>query len=320
MTRALSWLGPDGTLAVVAVVALAAVARALGGALHVPWDGVVPFFAIGSVMLGASAATDLALRRPLGLGRALRLWAPFAVVYLCYRALRGALPVLVGGGVEDALVRADVALLGASPAWSLEAIHAPWLTELLAYAYATMFFLPLAVLLVLHARRRDAELRRVALSLQLAFYLGFALFLVVPARSPDVVYAFPPLAGHGFYERSMAAWRALQAVTYDAFPSMHTAISTLALAHAIRLRLRMWIAMLPIVALLQLATLYLRQHYFVDVLAGWAVAAAALAGAAALARLWATAGAATASPDRARRRTRGRPGPSSARSTDPAAR
>ena len=308
--KALRWLGPDGTLALAAVIALALVAHSLGGALHVPWDGILPFLAIGSVMIVSSTAVDVVVKRPLGLSRALRLWAPFAVVYLCYRALRGALPALVDAGVESALVRADVMLLGSSPAWSLEAIHAPWLTELLSYAYATMFFLPLAVLLVLHARRRDRELRHVALSLQLAFYLGFTIFLLVPARSPDVVYDFAPLVGHGFYERSMAAWRSLQAVTYDAFPSMHTAISTLAVVHAYRLRLRMWIAMLPIVVLLQLATLYLRQHYFVDLVAGWAVAGIAIGGAALLERAWATAGAGTASSDPARHRTRESLGPS----------
>jgi membrane-associated phospholipid phosphatase len=278
----------------------------------------VPFLAIGGVMLASSTAVDVVVRRPLGFTRALRLWAPFAIVYLCYRALRGALPALVDGGHEAALVRADIALLGSSPAWSLEAIHAPWLTELLSYAYATMFFLPLAVLLVLHARRRDGELREVALSLQLAFYLGFTIFLLVPARSPDIVYAFAPLEGHGFYERSMAAWRTLQAVTYDAFPSMHTAISTLAIVQAVRLRMPIWVVMLPVVLLLQLATLYLRQHYFVDLIAGWAVAAVAIVLARGLTKRWPAVG--SACRDRARRRTRGSPAPSSARSTDPATR
>lgn len=284
---ALVALGPDGALAVVAICALAAIAQALGGSMHIPWDGIVPFLGVGAAMLVSSVIADVVVKRRIGLARALRLWAPFAVVYLCYRALRGAIPAFVSGGVEDALVRADVALLGSSPAWSLSAIHTPWLTELLAYAYATMFFLPLVVMLVLHGRRRDDDLRRVALSLQLAFYLGFTIFLLVPARSPDVLYAFPTeLHGHGFFEASMRAWRSLQAVTYDAFPSMHTAISTLALVHAFRLRLRIWPLMLPIVLLLQLATLYLRQHYFVDVIAGWLVAAVAIAFASLLTRVW----------------------------------
>jgi membrane-associated phospholipid phosphatase len=316
--RALGRLGPEGTLAVIAVAALAIIANRLGGALRLPWDGIVPYLVIGSVMAASSTVVYLVGQpRAESSGRsslrALRLWGPFAVVYLCYRALRGAPPALVDGGVEDVLVRIDHALLGSSPAWSLEAIHAPWLTEMLAYAYATMFFLPLAVLLVLYARRRDGELTRVAMSLQLAFYLGFTMFLLVPARSPDVVYAFTPLVGHGFYEVSMAAWRSLQAVTYDAFPSMHTAISTLALVHAIRLRrvlapARPWlpaVVMTPIVLLLQLATLYLRQHYFVDVVAGWGVAAISIAVAAGLERVWRTMpGGVRACADRARHRTR----------------
>lgn len=273
-------LGPDGVLALVAVATLAIVARALGGELRIPWDGVLPFLGVAGALLAIATVTNLASRLPVDLVRSVRLWAPFAVAYLCYRALRGALPVLVDHGVEASLVRGDELLLGSSPAWSLSVIHAPWLTELLAYAYAMMFFLPLAVLLALHVRRRDRELREVAISLQLAFYVGFALFLLVPARSPDVVYAFAPLEGGPFYEMSMRAWRSLQAVTYDAFPSMHTTISTIALVQAIRMRARFWPAMVPIVALLQLATLYLRQHYFVDVLAGWGVAALAVSSAA----------------------------------------
>jgi membrane-associated phospholipid phosphatase len=287
-------LGPDGTLAVGAIGALAVIAAALGGALKIPWDGIVPFLGIAALLLAVRAVADLATAYPPSRERVPWPW-PFAVVYLCYRALRGALPVLVDGGVEATLVRADVWLFGVSPAWSLEVIHARWLTELLALAYATMFLLPLAVLLVLHARGRARELRHVALALQVAFYVGFAGFLLVPARSPDVVYAFArPLEGYAFYEASMAAWRQLQAITYDAFPSMHTAISTLALVYAFRFgRLLVprtprlpGLVMLPIVALLQLATLYLRQHYFVDVVAGWAVAAIAVAGAGALERAW----------------------------------
>lgn len=287
-------LGPDGALACLAIVVLAGVAAALGGALRVPWDGIVPFLAIAALLVATTAAVDLALvvrrrctwpqlaARQL---RALRAWTPFAVVYLAYRALRGALPALVARGHEDALRAADRALLGSSPAWSLAPLHARWLTELCAYAYATMFLLPLAVLLVLYARGRDHELRRVALALQVAFYLGFAVFLVVPARSPDVVYPFPPLVGYGFYEASTRGWRSLQAVTYDAFPSMHTAISTIALVAAIRLRRALSprhpavpvVALAPVVVLLQFSTLYLRQHYFVDLVAGWAVAAVAIA-------------------------------------------
>jgi len=287
-------LGPQGVLALVAVIVLATVGASLGERLIIPWDGILPFLAIAGILLATSLVADLAAkRRPSS--RAVKLWAPFAVVYLCYRALRGAIPLWVGAGVEPKLVRADEAIFGISPAWWFQHHTSPWLTEIMAYAYATMFFLPLVVLLVLYARRRDRSLSHVALSLQLAFYLGFTIFLLVPARSPDVVYTFAtPLTGHGFYEASAHAWQKLQAVTYDAFPSMHTAVSTLALVQAIRYRedLSWYVPALlaPCVVMLQISTLYLRQHYFVDLLAGWAVAAVAIVLAQVIALAWPNAG------------------------------
>jgi membrane-associated phospholipid phosphatase len=287
-------IGPQGALAVVAVIALATTAASLGERLAIPWDGIVPFLSIAAILFATSVVADLAARRRPSM-RALALWSPFAVVYLCYRALRGAIPLWIGAGMEPSLVRADEAIFGISPAWWFERIQTPWLTELLSYAYATMFFLPLAVLLVLYARRRDRALTHVALSLQIAFYLGFTIFLLIPARSPDVVYSFATeLHGYGFYEASSHAWRQLQAVTYDAFPSMHTAVSTLALVHAIRLRrhLPRWMPAIlaPIVILLQIATLYLRQHYFVDLVAGWAVAGVSIVLAQVIASAWPKAG------------------------------
>ena len=287
-------IGPQGVLAAVAVLVLVVVAAGLGERLQIPWDGILPFLAIAAILLATSFVADLvARRRPSS--RALALWAPFAVVYLCYRALRGAIPLWVGHGIEPQLVSADEALFGVSPAWWFQHHTSPWLTEVMAYAYATMFFLPLAVLLVLYARRRDRALSHVALSLQLAFYLGFTIFLVFPARSPDVVYTFAkPLTGHGFYEASAHAWQRLQAVTYDAFPSMHTAVSTLALVQAIRHRkdLTWWVPAIlaPFVVMLQVSTLYLRQHYFVDLVAGWGVAAVAIALAQVIALAWPNAG------------------------------
>lgn len=270
---------PELVLAGVAIAALSITGLAFGRSLQIPWSGILPFLAIAAILLASSATIDLVRRRPdfaARQKRALRLWLPFGIVYLAYRAMRGVLPLVVNGSYERMLKAADARLFGEPPAWSLSAIHAPWLTELLSYAYATMFFLPLAVMLALYARDRDRELRRVALALQLAFYIGFTIFLLVPARSPDVVYQFPTeLHGYGFYERSMAAWRGLQSVTYDAFPSMHTAISTIALVFALRYRIRP-LAIGTIVVLLQFSTMYLRQHYFVDVATGWGVAALAV--------------------------------------------
>ncbi len=271
-------LGPDGVLSMLAMLTVATLMARLD-ALVVPLETVLPYAAIGALLLATSALVQRSRR-------VVRVWIPFVFLYLCYRALRGVLLLIPdGAGRHDLLKRADEALFGVSPAWWMGQFATPWLTELMAIAYALMFVLPMVVLVTLSLRGHERELRRAALALLIAFYLGFVMFLLVPARSPDVVYEFAtPLSGYGFYEASMAGWARLQQITFDAFPSMHTAISTLALVHAHRhgallvpsrprLMFRLF---LPAVVLLQLATLYLRQHYFVDLLAAWLLAVVSL--------------------------------------------
>ncbi|MBZ0234511.1 MAG: phosphatase PAP2 family protein, partial [Deltaproteobacteria bacterium] len=267
-----------GVLSAIALVAVATLVARVDR-LVVPLATVLPYALVGAGLVATSALVQRSRR-------VVRVWIPFVFLYLCYRALRGVLLLIPDeAGRHAQLKAADEALLGVSPAWWMEPFATSWLTELLAYAYATMFVLPLVVLVTLSVRGHERELRRAALALLLAFYLGFVVFLLVPAKSPDIVYTFEtPLHGHGFYEASMTTWRRLQQITFDAFPSMHTAISTIALVHAYRLGPRLAprhprafvAAYLPIVALLQLATLYLRQHYFVDLLAAWALAAVSL--------------------------------------------
>jgi membrane-associated phospholipid phosphatase len=263
-------LGPDGVLSCGALVVVATLVARVDG-LVIPVATVLPYAIIGVVLVATSALVQRSRR-------VVRVWIPFVFLYLCYRALRGVLLLIPdAAGRHAQLKAADEAIFGVSPAWWMQSFAAPWLTELLAYAYATMFVLPLVTLVILSVRGQERELRRAALALLIAFYLGFLVFLIVPAKSPDVVYTFDTeLHGYGFYEVSMQTWQRLQQITFDAFPSMHTAISTIALVQSRRVSRRLFLVYLPIVVLLQIATMYLRQHYFVDLLAAWALAALSL--------------------------------------------
>ena len=213
---------------------------------------------------------------------AARLWGQFVLVYVAYRFLVATVNRVGGPGVEDRLRAFDEALLGVSPSFWMQRFASPWLTEAMAYGYALMFVLPLLLMVILFVRERWQEFRIVGFSVLAAFWLGLLVYMLVPARSPRLVYDYEvELRGvFGLYEASTVVWDQLQTVQYDAFPSLHTAISTIALVWAWRFggKLLGWIY-LPHVILLQLATLYLRQHYFVDLIGGWALAALVIWGA-----------------------------------------
>ena len=80
----------------------------------------------------------------------------------------------------------------------------------------------------------------------------------------------------GFSALNAEAFSLLPVDSRAAFPSLHTAASTVALVYAWR-HVRWWAFLLaPFVVGLWVSTIYLRHHYFVDLLAGWALAPLAM--------------------------------------------
>jgi membrane-associated phospholipid phosphatase len=59
---------------------------------------------------------------------------------------------------------------------------------------------------------------------------------------------------------------------WDAFPSGHTLIVLVLLHYSYRFASRIFLIYLPLVLSLVISTVYLRYHYFVDVVAGAALA------------------------------------------------
>jgi membrane-associated phospholipid phosphatase len=82
-------------------------------------------------------------------------------------------------------------------------------------------------------------------------------------------------------------------MTYRAsFPSLHVALSSIALIYAVRFRRKIpfgriiQVIYLILVVSLWIATVYLRHHWVVDIFAGWALAAASALGAVWVQKRW----------------------------------
>jgi membrane-associated phospholipid phosphatase len=154
-----------------------------------------------------------------------------------------------------------------SPAWST-LMHGAYLSY-----YAILVAAPLVPWLV---GRRDAA-RRTLLLTATTFYACYAIFLAFPVAGPR--YLFPkatnaatavPIAvfTHRLLEGG-SAWG-------TAFPSSHVAAALVAAACAWRSLRSLGAVLVPLAALLSLATVYCQLHYAVDVLAGAALAALVL--------------------------------------------
>jgi len=117
------------------------------------------------------------------------------------------------------------------------------------------------------------------LAFALLYGASFMGYLFVPARGPvaAMVDVLPsPLTG-GFFHSLVVRAIDLAGGPHGAFPSLHVGASTMAalvdFRHGDRLR---GLIYAPLVALIGVATVALRYHYVVDVLAGLALAWAAV--------------------------------------------
>jgi len=203
---------------------------------------------------------------------------PMAVIPLIYESLGLLIPALRGGPRDAWLVAADRAIFHADPTVWLERIVWPPLTDLLLLAYATYYFFPIFVGVALW--KKDPRIaKRFIFCLSFAFYLSYAGYFVVPAEGPRVSLAREQSVTLEVTPISHAISQKLNELEHtkdDAFPSGHTMITVFCLLVAHREARRLFRAWLPIALLLVVSTIYCRFHYVVDVIAGLALAFAAL--------------------------------------------
>jgi len=230
----------------------------------------------------AIASGDAALRREFTAQslHTTRDWLPLILIIFVYENFHDLTDLIRPTTVDASLRALDEALFGVEPALALEPYVRVWLSEYMTFAYALYFLYPAGCLIGLYVSRRFIEFREVALALSLTFYLGLLGYVLVPAVGPRFFMAaefHTPLVGP-LTSRLAAAWNAIETVKRDCFPSLHTALTTTSLIYMYRYR-RAWrygrLALLvctPLIVSLWASTIYLRYHYGVDVLAGWALA------------------------------------------------
>ena len=149
------------------------------------------------------------------------------------------------------------------------------------FLYLNFFWIAPSTSVALLLQRRYPEFRAATTGVIACFFIGYALYVAFPAAPPRLVLVAEftkNLRGYpvGFSSLSAEAFSLLPTDSRAAFPSLHTAASTVALVYAWRF-LRPWFwVLLPFVVGLWASTIYLRHHYFVDLVAGWALAPVAV--------------------------------------------
>jgi hypothetical protein len=204
-------------------------------------------------------------------------------VFLSYFQLRYILPAVSPNSLDGDILAFDLRVFGFEPSVVLDRYVTPHTTEWFAFFYFGYFFLLVAhvVPMMLTAKNRF-RIAHFALGIFMVFCTGHLLYMVVPGWGPYHYLAGQfehPLEG-GLFWRLVKATVEAGGAQKDIFPSLHTATPTYFAIYSYMHRRSFpfrftWPFMAFVATQIIIATMFLRWHYLIDIVAGIAIATTA---------------------------------------------
>jgi membrane-associated phospholipid phosphatase len=198
-------------------------------------------------------------------------WYPLPYVSYCYKEMGTLIPSLGRPEADAALARIDLAFWGANPTVWLERFNSPLLAEALEIVYAGFVPAVLMVAVLLWLQKRFLEFRYYAFLITLGFLLSYTGYFLVPARGPRFLLRHLQtyeLHGIWLFHWLSTTLDHIESAQWDCFPSGHTEMTILAWWGCRAVSPTLFRVMFAYTLGVIFATVYLRYHYTVDVLAG----------------------------------------------------
>ena len=224
----------------------------------------------------AGAVIVYQVKRPNATSWIFRNWYPLPYVGACFKEMALFIPVVRSSNADQWLADLDFRFWGAHPSVWLERVNTPVLTEFLQVVYTLFIPAVLYVAWVLWRRGQTRDFQYYAFLIALGFLTSYIGYILVPARGPRFLLKHLqhfPLQGLWFFHIMQSGLDRLESYHYDCFPSGHTELTILAWwgsRMVSNLWFRIYLAYTPCIIF---ATVYLRYHYTIDLLAGIATAA-----------------------------------------------
>jgi len=206
----------------------------------------------------------------------------FTPMVVSYFELRFLLPALRPILLDAQLMHIDERIWGVTPSVFFAQWNTPGAVEWFSFYYYGYFALmSLFLILPLFLDYGD-RLVQLTAGAALVCAAGHVVYTLVPGAGPYATIDFAePLHG-GFWWRQVIQTVESAGAHLDIFPSLHTAYPVYFVLHAYAFRDRMpyratWHVLAFFAANMVVATMFLRWHWFIDVVAGLALAATARA-------------------------------------------
>ncbi len=242
--------------------------------------------------LGILLLVNYDSRKSRGITRFLANWYTIPLIFLTFKEMYLMVHPINPHDLDYVLIRLDRMIFGTDPTAILDRIATPGLTEFLQICYSSFYLLWFILGIDLMRQRNYRGFLFFLFLLMYGFYTSYAGYLIVPAIGPRfTLYDFAKLNKElpGLYltpilreiinsgESITNVARAAALAQRDCFPSGHTEMTLITIATAIRYRTKSAMIIIPLGVGLIFATVYMRYHYGVDVIAGALVGTLVLA-------------------------------------------
>jgi membrane-associated phospholipid phosphatase len=209
----------------------------------------------------------------------LKNWTPFMALLLSYEALQGIAGYVAGSGNVVSLAQIDETVWGFNLTGFVQSTFSSQdLTYVASFLYSLHF--PIVIGSAVFFWYTDKKTySRYVYALLLTSYLSLATFVLMPTAPPWYSGAASNVVGNasgplsGFFNGIAQISRAIESDKFAAFPSLHGAYAVLFCYYMIRSRFKLIFVALPLTIGILFSTLYLGQHYLIDLVGGGAYAA-----------------------------------------------
>lgn len=199
-------------------------------------------------------------------------WFPFVSLILGYEALYALVPSLSRVVHISEPINADMRLFGFIPTLALQQYYrTPFLDYLGAFFYSLHFILPILFAFLLW-KYESTHFGQYTLALVIGTYSALITFLLYPVAPPwygvqatRVLFQLDKSLGAPFYK---SIFDFAQSNPFAAFPSLHAMYPWLISLYALKIKKTKALPVLIIPFGVWFSTIYLGEHYVIDVVGG----------------------------------------------------
>jgi membrane-associated phospholipid phosphatase len=224
----------------------------------------------------------------------LRYWYPMVLILYIFKQVYIIIYSMNLKVIDFSLIDFDRWIFGTDPTIWIYKFANPMLTEFLQVIYLFYYILIVAYAIELYGWRRYNEFFYATFIIIFGFYLSYILYIFFPAIGPrfylhDFFSISKELPGIVLTEPiriflnigesiPSGVTNPQDFVQRDAFPSLHAQIAIILVYLTHKIKSKTYYFYLPYCILMMIATVYLRYHYVVDLIAGGVMAVITIVG------------------------------------------